>query len=315
MVLLSLVLGIYASSEESVEDSGFADEDRKAETALVETVGYGNLTETKVGEWLLIIVAPWSLASRRVLSEVFMLAASIHKMWPDIRVAKIDEDGEDKAVRFMFAVESYPTIVFARNGDYRAYIDNDSVKNTDFSAIGTWIADLKDGNQEDFARRGVPLDPFAPEYAGRRRWLHFVSAVSNEGIHFVSIFSVKPLMVFSFFALALAVILLLVLIFSNRRGNNNRTATGGDQPGVVHFMIDGESDLDSVDSLDDSEGFISDFDDFEQENGGLSFVINSDDPAVKKAIMRRLASGAHKTKKRNKSRSKSRSKSRGKRHK
>ena len=92
LLITTAVLALVASATSAPED---------APAVALETIEYENLTATQTGEWLLLVVAPWSLASRQLLAEAGAVAAAARGVRPALRVAAIARDGEDRAVRHM----------------------------------------------------------------------------------------------------------------------------------------------------------------------------------------------------------------------
>lgn len=281
-----------------------------ADESVLETIGYGNLTATRTGEWLLVVVAPWSLASRQLLADAAALVAAARAVRPALRVAKIDGDGEDRAVRHMLAVAAYPAVVHARDGVYRAYTDAAALRRAPAPAVAAWLAALTDASstssrasREVEAREDTRrLDPFAAGERRRVRWLHAVSVVATEGQHLLSVFSVKPLMLFSCVALALAAVVVLGLVFCS-----GARAPPPQPPHAVRFGAEAAADAGSDDSSCSSGTEDSEYDFVEY------YVETPGSAAPKKVLVRRRKkkrAHASKSRSRSKSHASSRSRSR-----
>ena len=176
-----------------------------------ESLSYDNLTATSHGEWLLLLLAPRCLASKHLMAEYDTLRSGLRAQRPHLRIARLDAAASrDRAVRFMFDVVSYPAAVHAQNGVYRAYRGTDEQQsNVTSAALLEWLrvpASSASKHEE------LLPDPFAQEHARKVRWLHALSLLADEGQHFVTIFSVKPLLFFAVFALAIAVAFLVHLL-------------------------------------------------------------------------------------------------------
>ena len=295
LLITTAVLALVASATSAPED---------APAVALETIEYENLTATQTGEWLLLVVAPWSLASRQLLAEAGAVAAAARGVRPALRVAAIARDGEDRAVRHMLAVDAYPAVVHACAGVYRAYTDAAALRRAPAPAIAAWLTALSDSNNssgEDVAAVTKKLDPFAPGERRHVRWLHLVSVVGTEGQHLLAVFSVKPLMLFSCVAraLALAVVIVLGLVFCARRQPPPQTH-------AVRFV----AEPDGADCSSTSSGGTED-----SEYDFVEYYVEEPGSATpKKIVMRRRKkkkrSQASKSRSRSKSHASSRSRSR-----
>lgn len=288
---------------------------------VLETIGYDNLTATRTGEWLLLVVAPWSLASRQLLAEARTLVAAARAVRPALRVAKIDGDGEDRAVRHMLAVAAYPAVVYARAGAYAQYTDAAALRNGAGPALAAWLTALTAGGSSSSAAAAArastrALDPFAPGERRHVRWLHLVSVVGTEGQHLLSVFSVKPLMLFSCVALALAAVVVLGLVFCSGPRAQQQAAAAAEQQQqhAVRFVAAGAVPaLDAWDAGSSSDGSSSGTEDSEYDF--VEYYVETPGSATPKKILvrrrkKKKRSHASKSRSRSKSHAASRSRSR-----
>ena len=289
---------------------------------VLETIGYDNLTATRTGEWLLLVVAPWSLASRQLLAEARTLVAAVRAVRPALRVAKIDGDGEDRAVRHMLAVAAYPAVVYARAGTYAQYTDAAALRNGAGPALAAWLTALTAGGSSSSAAAAAArastraLDPFAPGERRHVRWLHLVSVVGTEGQHLLSVFSVKPLMLFSCVALALAAVVVLGLVFCSGPSAQQQAAAAAEQQQqhAVRFVAEGAVPaLDAWDGGSSSDGSSSGTEDSEYDF--VEYYVETPGSATPKKILvrrrkKKKRSHASKSRSRSKSHAASRSRSR-----
>ena len=291
---------------------------------VLETIGYDNLTATRTGEWLLLVVAPWSLASRQLLAEARTLVAAVRAVRPALRVAKIDGDGEDRAVRHMLAVAAYPAVVYARAGAYAQYTDAAALRNGAGPALAAWLTALTAGGSSSSAASAAAarastraLDPFAPGERRHVRWLHLVSVVGTEGQHLLSVFSVKPLMLFSCVALALAAVVVLGLVFCSGPRAQQQAAAAAEQQQQQHavrFVAEGAVPaLDAWDAGSSSDGSSSGTEDSEYDF--VEYYVETPGSATPKKILvrrrkKKKRSHASKSRSRSKSHAASRSRSR-----